>query len=160
MEAHMKRNCSSLTLVAVVLSGVVGCTGEAKLSGLAPASGVVKQKGSPLAGATVTFAPAPGTSNRAAYATTDQEGKFKLTTLKSGDGVMPGDYLVTVTKTETVGKVYTPEEANQYYNEHQKPPPSPEVKNVVGEKFANGETSGLKATVKKGEKNEFTFEVE
>ena len=155
----MRRTCLSVILLAMVHC-VVGCTKEASLSGLAPASGVVKLKGAPLAGATVTFAPGPGSAVRAAYATTDQEGKFTLMTLKAGDGVMPGDYLVTVTKTETVGKVYTPEEANQYYNEHQTQPPAPEVKNVVDVKFADPQTSGLKAAVKKGDKNEFTFDVE
>ena len=108
----------------------------------------------------MTFSPVAGSTARAASATTDKDGRFQLTTLKGGDGAMPGDFLVTVTKTETVGKAYTQEEANEYYNKFQKQPPSPEIKSVVDQKYSKGETSGLKATVKKGEKNDFTFEVE
>jgi hypothetical protein len=59
-----------------------------------------------------------------------------------------------------VGKQYTPDEANAYYNEHQTQPPAPEIKSVLDAKYGSGETSGLKASVKPSGPNEFTFEVE
>ena len=79
-------------VVGVVALALLGCSsGSEKLSGVVPATGVVKQKGQPLAGATVTFSPtatqdqASGKA-RAASATTDESGRFKLTTLNPGDG--------------------------------------------------------------------------
>ena len=156
----MKRNCLVHALLAAALVVVLGCTADTGVKGTAEVTGTVTMKGAPLAGAAVTFAPAPGSTVRAASATTDNGGKFKLTTLQAGDGAMPGDYLVTVMKNETVGKTYTQQEANEYYSKHMKSPPSPQIKNLVAEKFSKAETSGLKATVKKGEKNDFTFAVE
>ena len=138
---------------------MLGCSGETKLKGTVGVSGTVTQKGAPLAGATVTFAPT-ATGARAASGTTDATGKFTLTTLSPGDGAFPGDYQVTVTKTETVGKVYTQDEANAYYAQNQAYPPSPEIKNVIDAKYASAETSGLKASVKQEGPNEIKLEVE
>ena len=157
----MERSCLILALFAVTLVALLGCSGEPQVAGVVPVTGTVKQKGSPLAGATVTFAPAGQTAGaRAASGKTDDSGRFKLTTLKADDGALPGDYQVTVTKTETIGKTYTIEEANEYYNKNQKSPPPPETKHLLAEKYSKGTTSGLKASVKKGDKNDFTFEVE
>lgn len=149
-------------LLATALLAVVplaGCGSKAVgVDGTVPVQGTVKLKGTPLAGATVTFAPSG--SGRSASAVTDPQGKFQLTTLKPGDGAMPGDYKVTVSKLEPVGKVYTQEEMNDYYNKHQKAPPSPEMKNAVADKYSKGESSGLSASVKGSGKNEFSFDVE
>ena len=118
----MMRSCFALALLMLVSVGVLGCGDKGGLKGTVPVTGTLKQKGTPLAGATVTFVSAtPGV--RAASGITDASGQFKLTTLQSGDGAFPGDFKVIVTKTETVGKVYTPEEANAYYSEHQTQPP-------------------------------------
>lgn len=158
-ETQVKRNYLFLALFAAATAAVLGCSGKTGLKGLVPVSGIVTLKGAPLAGAVVSFVPVtPGA--RAAAATTDPEGRFKLTTLVAEDGAAPGEYQVTVSKTETIGKTYTPEEANEYYNKNMKSPPSPEMKNVVAEKFSKAGTSGLKASVKAGDKNEFTFDVE
>ena len=155
----MIRSCLMIVIMAAVVV-VIGCSGEAKLAGTVPATGTVKQKGAPLAGATVTFGPAGQSGARAASGKTDASGQFTLTTLKANDGAMPGDYEVTVTKREAVGKAYTPEEANKYYSEHHKSPPAPEFKHALPEKYAKGATSGLKATVKSSGKNEFSFDIE
>jgi hypothetical protein len=159
-DYSMKRSCVVLALLTAVSVGVLGCGGGGKgLEGTVSVKGVVKQKGAPLAGATVTFAPT-SQGARAASGITDANGQFALTTLQPGDGAYPGEYQVTVTKTELVGKQYTPEEANEYYNQHQTQPPAPEIKSLLDAKFANAETSGLKATVAQGGPNDFSFEVE
>jgi hypothetical protein len=138
---------------------MLGCSGDTKLEGTVGVTGTVTQKGAPLAGAVVTFSPTtPGA--RAASGTTDATGTFTLTTLSPGDGAFPGDYQVTITKTETVGKVYTQDEANAYYAQNQAYPPSPEVKNVIDAKYASAETSGLNASVKEGEPSDLKFDVE
>ena len=151
------RLAGGLVMVAGCLIAA-GCGAKnASLKGLAPVSGTVTLKGAPLAGATVTFA-ASG-AGRSAAGTTDGSGKFSLTSLEPGDGAAPGDYTVTVKKTETVGKVYTSQESQEYYQKNQKAPPAPQIKNLVNEKVAQPSSSPLKATVKAG-KNEFTFDVD
>lgn len=64
-------------------------------------SGVVKLDGKPVPGATVTFLPDTGTDAQPATGTSDNEGKYSLTTFVSGDGAMKGMYLVTVMKVQT-----------------------------------------------------------
>jgi hypothetical protein len=161
MTRSCPRSAPLFLLVATLVTtgSLAGCgTKAVGVDGTVPVTGTVTQKGAPLAGATVTFAPS-GTA-RSASGVTDPQGKFALTTLKPGDGAMPGEYKVTVTKMEPVGKVYTQEEANEYYNKNQKAPPSPEMKNAVAEKFSKIDSSGLSASVKGSGKNEFTFDVE
>ncbi len=147
-----------LVLSAVAAIAMIGCSREASIPGTVPVTGIVKYKGAPLEGATVVFSPADQTSGRAASGKTDAGGKFTLSTLKPGDGALPGEYSVAVTKMETEGKPLTDEEARQYYNKYQKPPPAPKSKSAIPEKYSVAATSGLKATVKKGDKNEFSFD--
>jgi hypothetical protein len=61
--------------------------------------GVVTFDGQPLEGATVIFVPSGEVASTAA-GPTDAQGRFELTTRSPGDGVMPGDYRVTITKKE------------------------------------------------------------
>lgn len=158
----MLRNFATPVLLAALLA-IAGCSASPSLEGTVPASGTVTQADAPVDGATVIFAPVNASgpnANRAASGITDASGHFTLQTLKPGDGAMPGDYKVSITKKETVGKEYTTEEANAYYNEHKQPPPAPEVKHLLPEKYARPSSSGLTASVKAGDKNEFTFNLE
>jgi hypothetical protein len=155
----MKRNVLTLAFSALCCCGLLGCGADTnKLEGVVPVSGTVTQNGTPLEGAAVSFAPAGG--GRSASGKTDAAGKFTLTTLNPGDGAMPGEYKVTITKKEMVGKEYTEEEANAYYNEHQKQPPAPEMKNLIDEKYSNADTSGLMASVPEGGVTDLKYEVE
>lgn len=147
-----------LTLWAVAAVVSIGCSKEGSIPGTVPVSGIVKHNGAPLEGATVVFSPMDQGSGRAASGKTDATGKFTLSTLKPGDGALPGEYAVAVTKMETEGKPLTDEEAREYYNKYQKPPPAPTTKSAIPEKYSVAATSGLKATVKKGDKNEFSFD--
>lgn len=156
-SAFVRRRAGMLLAMACCMI-LAGCGSKSPgLAGLAPVTGTVTLKGAPLEGATVTFSAAG--AGRAASGMTDATGKFSLTSLNPGDGAMPGDYSVTVKKTETVGKVYSSQESQEYYMKNQKAPPAPQVKNLVNEKFALPSSSPLKATVKAG-KNDFTFDVE
>ena len=56
--------------------------------------GVVTLDGKPLPAATVTFVPPEG--GRPASGRSDADGSFRLTTFRSDDGAMPGDYKVIV----------------------------------------------------------------
>ena len=82
--------------VALVALSEVGCgkSGDA----LVPVSGHVIVNGKPAAGAAVVFHPVDqsGTGTRP-LAQVDERGEFHLTTAKSGDGAVPGEYRVTLT---------------------------------------------------------------
>lgn len=73
-----------------VLLATVGC-GNANLNKV---EGVVTLDGSPLAGTLVSFIPVG--PDRAATGLTDRDGYFRLTTFRSDDGAMPGEYKVIV----------------------------------------------------------------
>src|SRR5262245_46778759 len=69
-----------------------------------PVEGVVTLDGVPVAGAMVNFIRegGDGTEGRMAYGSTDEHGKFRLTTVQPNDGALPGTYRVLVIKTEPV----------------------------------------------------------
>jgi len=90
--------------VALFVCVVCGCgdggpEGAANVK-LVDGGGIVKYKGAPLAGASVTFIPKNGP---VATGTTDLNGKFKLTTGAMA-GVAVGDCKVTVSAYEAGGK--------------------------------------------------------
>jgi hypothetical protein len=95
----------------------------------------------PAAKALVTFHPVDDKSPEAVHptATVDDDGRFTLTSYRSGDGAPPGEYQVTVVwylaaKSSANGSDY-------------------ETYNFLPDRYAKTETSQLRATVTKG-KNE------
>jgi hypothetical protein len=85
-------------LVGLLVAGW-GCGGLA--SKLVPTEGIVTLDGVPFAGAMVTFHP-DGEQGHVATGLTATDGTFQLETYASADGVLPGNYKVTVTKTDAV----------------------------------------------------------
>jgi hypothetical protein len=142
---------------AVVACGIVtavGCGGSG-VPGRPPTiatSGTLRLDGEPVSGATVTFVPPPG--GHAAVAITDATGAFKLTTFQSGDGAVAGTYGVTVEKRVAAG-------AGGAGGGEYEPPtgPLPAPENVLPAKYASAETSGLSATVEKGQPNTVTLDL-
>jgi hypothetical protein len=80
------------TLTCLALSGCGG-------SGKARVKGVVTLDGKPVDSAGVRFVPL-GDHPHPAYATTDEDGSFDMTSNEPGDGVWPGEDKVCVTKRE------------------------------------------------------------
>jgi hypothetical protein len=134
----------------IVLGAAVGCGGGASLDpnrpATAPVSGTVTYKGAAVPGAIVTFH-APGDSP-SAFGTTDASGTYQLTTFSAGDGAVPGEYRVTVTKTEFSASADVPEDHPDYGKE---PVVEAEVRQALPVRYANPETSGLTASVKEGQ---------
>ena len=62
-------------------------------------TGQILVNGEPVGGASVTFTP-DGEGLRSAHAVTDSAGGFELTTFDKGDGAVPGDYLVAISKAQ------------------------------------------------------------
>lgn len=77
-----------LFCLAVVMSGC----GDG--SGTVPVAGIVKLDGQPLKNASVSFLPQG--DGKQATGTTDDAGKFVLSTDNPRDGAMPGNYKVVI----------------------------------------------------------------
>lgn len=96
--------CVKLCLLAALLgifAGGCGSKGRPTIP-TEPVEGTVTLNGAPLGKAEILFvAQSPGAEN--ATALSNENGKFTLTSLNGepGKGALPGEYKVTVSKTET-----------------------------------------------------------
>jgi hypothetical protein len=125
-----------------------------------PVTGQVAYKGKPLVGATVAFwsEGAP----RSAEGTTDQEGKFSLSTYELNDGAFEGEnkVVISVPLPDSSAPVEAPKDPaamSQMYQARLK-----EMKNqkpLLPVKYSKLETTPLKATVKAGENEPFVFQL-
>jgi hypothetical protein len=79
-----------------LVPALLACAGCGKDAKTVKVQGVVTLDGKPLEGATVTFIPLEGGSGRMASGRTDSDGTFQLTTFRTYDGALPGEYKVTV----------------------------------------------------------------
>lgn len=154
-----------LVTAAVALVMATGCSRGDGRPKTYPVTGTVTLNGSPVEGATVVFVPKspaqPGAQGpQAATATTDASGKYVLGTFARGDGAIPGEYLVRVFKYpapppptggsgSSEDEYVPPEESGA--------PPAPPPKNLLPEKYANENTSGLSFTV---EPKSNTFDIQ
>jgi len=156
--------------VWAALAVAAGC--GAKTPATSSVTGVVTFNGTPLEGAQVTFfgegRPAAGPRPRlghhhpvlprhraatrpkghprhAALGIADAQGRFQLMTFGPGDGALPGEYVVVITKTEAGST-----DPNNPY--------AP-VRSLIPERYGDRAKSGLTATVQLGKSNEFTFEL-
>ena len=142
----------------------LGCSGGSGL-GTVPVTGKVLLNGEPLEGATVVFNPSG--EGRAASGTTDAAGVYKLTTDTNGDGALPGEYQIAVTKYDGKGvpmpdtSNMSPEEAMdaQYRALDKAGGKTPVAKNLLPPMYANAKGSGLTASVKASGPNDFPFEL-
>lgn len=168
-----------LMWMGVVASLALVSLGCQKGSGLdtVQVSGLVTLDGAPVEGANVTFAPAATGGGRAASGVTDKTGRYRLTTLDPNDGALPGNYVVTVSKSE-VKKGAAADAVKEGMTEQEKTAAA--MKAFYGDKKAMAEaqgkgggkkaadllpakykdpkTSGFKADVSK-EKKEFNWEL-
>ena len=92
---------NSILIILICVCFSFGCSSKTKLSGLVPASGEILLDGAPLSEAVISLSPrSAGGDARAASAQSDASGRFTFSTLKSNDGVFPGEYVVLVSKYE------------------------------------------------------------
>jgi hypothetical protein len=128
-----------------------GCNQAGRLEGLVPALGIVTFNGQPVNNATIIFSPKTGEDTaRAASAITDAKGNFTMMTLNPGDGVFPGDYLVTVEKTETTGEYRQESIPN---SDKSKLIDTRQIKDLLPVKYNNINTTDLSVSIsEKGNK--------
>ena len=148
-------------LAAIALAGCGGGEEDLNRPATYPVTGVVTLGGDPVAGAQITFySNAGGDAAHSAFGRTDAEGRYELTTFESGDGAVPGEYLVTAKKFDTPPPPAEPaEDSMENYvppSPTDKPPAPP--KNELPAQYAARQSTPLKATVTEGE-NEIPLEL-
>ncbi|MCL2119083.1 MAG: carboxypeptidase-like regulatory domain-containing protein [Planctomycetaceae bacterium] len=159
-------------LILLMATGIplAGCEKSGHLKGLVPAKGIITYDGQPISNATVTFVPDTVTpEHRGAYATTDERGRFIMTTLQPQDGLAPGKYKIVVRKFETSNNSH-PTEEQWAAIRGSAPPVSPSPQNLspaeaiarekatrkhlLPGKYAEAETTDLEIEIgKKGDMN-------
>src|SRR5579884_1728724 len=99
----MRFRCQLAFGVLPLLLLVVGCGGSNRPA-TAPVQGVLQwEDGQPISGVSVRFVPSDDKGGREAVGYTGKDGAFTLSTFSQGDGAIPGDYTVVVTKPSTGG---------------------------------------------------------
>jgi len=108
-----------------------------------PTSGEITCDNQPLADAEVVFTP---TGGRPASGRTDERGRFSLTTFSIGDGAMPGEHVVTVSK--------------QVAKDARNTGPYLEYVQLVAPRYASPQSSPLRATVSSSGPRTHSFAIE
>ena len=152
--------------IACVGVMVIGCSSGSTALTLAPADGTVTFMGTPLAGATIMFAPEKGA---VAFAVTDLNGKFQMKT-GGRNGVIVGPVTASITIPSSddasvdpaIAKPpKTPEEAQAYMKkagemQAKMATTKPEKpKDLLPPKYSKTDTSGLSYTIKANGDNHF-----
>lgn len=154
-SAMKKSAIRSLSVVVSLgLMVMAGCdAGAPQRDGQAthPVSGIVTQGGTPVPGATVRFESAD--SSQASTGRTDSQGEYILATFEAGDGAPAGDYRVTIVKMQGPQEAATVSEDDPNYKGAEETVADVKVKNLLPEKYASVETSGLTAKVSEGPNN-------
>lgn len=129
-----------------------------------PVTGKVTLNGKPVADATITFVGEPPENSAATR--TKSDGTYEIATYEAGDGALPGEYKVMVTKINKGDEVspydappedaeaveQTPEAISEAYSKAYSGPPKggwqpPKVTNDLPIKYASVATSGLQIQV-------------
>ena len=148
----------------LILSVLVGCGGGGPPP--VPVSGKVLLNSKPVDGALVTFHGKEG--GKSASARTAADGTFKLTTNKTNDGAVPGDYVITIAKQDVKGSgssgvdISTGNFGEAYgaqMGAAGRGKMASITKDLLPAKFGAPTTSGLTRTVAKGDANEFEFDL-
>lgn len=143
VSAAAFRVATVLGLIGVGALALAGCNSSGLPAGAAAVEGTVTLNGTPVSEAVVTFRSDTGS---AAAGQTDEQGVYRLSSADIPGGVTPGIYQVTVKKMEKVQPGLTEEDPN--YRPGQTTTAAP--KNLLPEKYARPQTSGLQATVEEG----------
>lgn len=149
----LKRSKSLLYFTLVSCSLTVLLTGcgsnpDDERPNRTPVSGTVTFNGEPVEGASISFVPVDQVNGRSANGRTDATGLFQMGTFEGTDGVVAGEYNVIITKIESAEASQALPEDDPNYDPNPKPQPPPE--NLLPEKYASADSSGLTVTVEDG----------
>ena len=128
-------------LAVIVAVNICGCE-SGGLPGTIPVGGKVLYQGEPVSQGTVLYSPVDTNSGRLARGALQADGSFELTTLKSGDGALPGEYRVSVLSYKP-----HPGEPGRGGVDADSPPPEIVREHYVPARYTDPEQSGLRDTV-------------
>jgi len=133
---------AGLGLVAgalLLVTLVSGCGGSDGLPDMVPVSGQVLYNGKPLTDGQVVYLPKTPGAGRQANGAIQPDGTFEMMTLRKGDGVMQGEYVIAI-------YAYKPHPGEpKTREEHEAMARRGGIKREysIPERYANAETSGL-----------------
>ena len=150
------KNAFNITVVTCLLFGMtLGCSGGRKPIKTDYVEGKVTYKGVSVDKASVSFSPVKADTGHSAYGRTDNSGTYKIQTFLGapGRGTTPGEYIVTISKTEGVptGRFSMDEDGNRIEVD--------EVRNLLPVVYNSAATTPLRATVTSGGPNKFDFDL-
>ena len=155
-------NKFKFVIAGLLVSTLLGCGGDGKPShipDLVPYSVKVSHQGEPVEGAKVMLAPVNSTFSAAAE--TDKSGVAVLKTDGIYPGVVPGEYMVSVSKYEIIkndlGPVPSDPAGYAAYEKKLKSLPKP--KSLLPERFSSFTKSKLTASVAAGLKEPVPIEL-
>ncbi|MGQ9762512.1 MAG: carboxypeptidase-like regulatory domain-containing protein [Thermogutta sp.] len=149
-----------------VIGSFSGCTKKPSRPKTYPVRGTVTFNGAPVEGATVTFIPKEGVTGepkpQAASGITDSSGRYTIGTFATGDGAIPGEYLVKVTKYRSAQRQQPAEtnpenEMQAFFQYEQGAKQQTRPKSELPAKYENEKTSGLFFQVQPGDN---TFDID
>lgn len=157
-----------VVLTVLVLSFMTGCQGSSGHPATYKVSGSVKLNGKPVEGATVLFQIMGGKDS--AVGSTDASGEYSLSTFTPNDGAVAGQYSVAISKLSTPpvaskqlvqGQIQSGDLGDSYAAPSGKEGGSSDgtPKNLLPAKYANDQTSALRATVATSGTNRFDFDL-
>ena len=152
----MFRLILSLVVCLAAVAVLAGCGSDADRPATLSATATVTYNGEAVEGAHVTLSPA-GDSGDAAFGDTDAQGKAALRTAFA-DGVVPGSYEVTVTKTQAQGGV-APAGGEEEMDEEDEEGAEVVYEDLLPARYGRADTSGFTATVTEDGENDFTFDL-
>lgn len=160
-------------LMLVVFSLSLGCSGsgDSNHPKTYPVSGTVKLNGTAVEGATVTFQLTEGKEN--AIGLTDKTGKYTLSTFRPNDGAVSGQYKVSISKLDAEstpkgsslppGQIASGDLSTDYAapsaNAGGAKGGASGPKNSLPAKYANADSSTLRAMVETKGVNNFDFDL-
>jgi len=166
---NIENKASWLLLMALTLS--LGCSSEdSNHPKTYPVSGTVKLNGTAVDGATVTFQLTEGKEN--AIGSTDKSGKYTLSTFRPNDGAVAGQYKVSIAKYDVEpikssslppGQIASGDLPVDYaapsVNSGGGKGSASGPKNSLPAKYANADSSTLRALVETKGSNNFDFDL-
>jgi hypothetical protein len=163
---NMKSRIFSVTFLVVLCLMFLGC--HTKGVPTFPIEIIIVYKGEKVEGALVILAPiVKDGTQRTATGMTDANGKTAITTPAGGNGAMEGDFKVTVMKTPLIGG--GKQDNFSSYATYEEAVANASTENVTMEtvnprhqlpiKYASENRTDLKISVRKGNKNSWTFEL-
>ena len=151
----MRRNLL-LFVVASLSVSLIGCSDTIRTVNV---TGTVTFNGEPLEGAQVNFSPVtPGEDARPAFARTDANGRFRLSTIGGtvDAGTTPGEYMVSITRMVTGTVIVEPDGGPGASSPSGFMPPP---QSLIPRHYGDPTTSNLTATVEARGANVFNFDL-